>query len=173
MKGRALRSMSLIAILAGVGGCSITIGQQATATPESEERAIRDAREAQNEAIRAQDLQGIAMYWEANVRSTAGTGEFVTGREEYREAFDRAFQAFDEVVYTRVPDTIELSHVDISGVQGMASESGTWTGSWISPRGQTRLLGVYDAMWRKQRGRWRIYSELFVALECTGPECQF
>ena len=167
-----LRALFVITILAGLGGCSITIGQ-ATATPESEERAIRGAREAQNEAIRAQNLHEIARYWEADVRSTAGTGEFVTGREEYEEAFERAFQMYDDVVYSRVPDSIELSDVDVYGVEGMASESGTWTGSWTSSRGQTRLLGVYDAMWRKRNGRWRIYSELFVALECTGPECQF
>lgn len=172
MNGRALRSMCLLAMLAGAGGCSITVGQ-ATATPESEERAIRSAREAQNEAIRSQNLHEIARYWEADVRSTAGTGEFVTGRDEYREAFDRAFRELGDIVYTRVPDVIELSDIDVAGVQGLASESGTWTGSWTSSRGQTRLLGVYDAMWRKRNGRWLIYSELFVALECTGPECQF
>jgi ketosteroid isomerase-like protein len=166
-----IRLLLMTTILAVVGGCSITIGQQAT--PESEERAIRLAREAQNEAIRVHDLRAISEYWEAEVRSTAGTGEFVSGRDEYTNAFERAFAAYDDVVYTRVPDTIELSSVDISGVQEMASESGTWTGSWTSPRGRTQLLGVYDAMWRKRNGRWRIHSELFVALVCTGPECSF
>lgn len=166
------RTLLLLTLLTGTSGCSITIGQ-ATATPESEERAIRNARVAQNEAIRAQNLHEIARYWEPDVRATAGTGEFVTGREEYEEAFERSFQIYDEVVYSRVPDSIELSDVDVYGVERLASESGTWTGSWTSGRGQTRLLGVYDAMWRKRNGRWRIYSELFVALECTGPECQF
>ncbi|MFQ5529746.1 MAG: YybH family protein [Gemmatimonadota bacterium] len=157
--------------LLSVAGCGITLSRPVTA--ESEEQDIRDAREAQNAAIRARDLDAIARYWEADVQSTAGTGVFVSGRDEYRLAFEEAFADLDDIVYTRVPDTIELSTVDVEGVQRLASESGTWTGSWTSRRGPTQLVGVYTAMWQKRSGRWRIRSELFVALSCSGPECRF
>ena len=170
VRGR-LRLPLMAGLLACISGCGITLSQPVTAA--SEEQGIRDAREAQNDAIRARDLDAIARHWEAGVQATAGTGVFVVGRDEYRLVFEEAFANLDEVVYTRIPDTIELSTVDIEGVERIAWESGTWTGSWASSRGPTQLLGVYSAMWRKRNNRWRIHSELFVALSCRGPECRF
>lgn len=164
--------IALIAVaLVSQAACGIRMSQPVTA--ESEEEDIRAAREAQNDAIRARDLDAIARHWEAGVQATAGTGAFVVGRDEYRLVFEEAFANLAEVVYTRIPDTIELSTVDVEGVERIASESGTWTGSWASRRGPTQLLGTYSAMWRKRNGRWRIHSELFVALSCSGPECRF
>jgi hypothetical protein len=59
-----------------------------------------------------------------------------------REAYRRAFSLDSGVVYQREPATVEVnSH---------------WR---------------YSAQWLKQDGRWRIRSELFVALDCSGVAC--
>lgn len=171
MSGRALllRLAFVAMMLTSAQGCGIRLARPATAADE--EQAIRDARNAQNEAIREQDLDAIARYWENGVHSTAGTGILVSGRDEYREAFQGAFEDLGDVVYSRIPGTIELSSVNVFNAQRIASESGTWTGRWTSAEGPTQMSGVYSAMWRKRNGRWRIRSELFVALSCTGAEC--
>jgi len=171
VSGQALivRLTLVTIVLATVAGCGIQFTRAPSAADEVQ--AIRDARIAQNEAILEQDLDAIARYWEGDVRSTAGTGVFVTGRDEYRRAFRDEFRNLDDVLYSRIPEIIELSSVRVSDAQHMASESGTWTGSWTSPRGPTQMTGVYSAMWRKRNGRWRIRSELFVALSCTGADC--
>lgn len=157
------------AMLTSVAGCGIQFTRAPSAADEVQ--AIRDARFAQNDAIVEQDIDAIAGYWERGVRSTAGTGVFVTGRAEYRRAFADEFRNLDDVLYSRIPEFIELSSVGVSNADKLASESGTWTRTWTSSEGQTEIYGVYDAMWRKRNGRWRIRSELFVALSCTGEDC--
>jgi ketosteroid isomerase-like protein len=156
-------------MLTTIAGCGIQFTRVPSAADEVQ--AIRDARLAQNEAIVEQDLDAIARYWERGVRSTAGTGVFVTGRAEYRRAFADEFRNLDDVLYSRIPEFIELSSAGVSNAEKLASESGTWTGSWISSEGPMEMSGVYSAMWRKRNGRWRIRSELFVALSCTGADC--
>lgn len=168
-QARPLRFALVAITLISVGGCGIRLSRPASAADEMQ--AIRDARIAQNEAIREQDIDVIAQYWEPGVRATAGTGSFVTGRDEYREAFEEEYQDLDDLVYSRIPGAIELSSVEVDNAERLASESGTWTGSWTSKEGQTQMYGVYSALWRKRNGRWRIRSELFVALSCTGVDC--
>ncbi len=171
MSGQALvvRLAVVATMLTTIAGCGIQFTRAPSAADEVQ--AIRDARLAQNEAIVERDLDAIARYWERSVRSTAGTGVFVTGRDEYRRAFRDEFRNLEDVLYSRIPEIIELSSVHVSDALHMASESGTWTGSWTSPEGPTQMSGVYSAMWRKRNGRWRIRSELFVALSCTGVDC--
>ena len=172
MSGEAtMARLALVAaMLTSVAGCGIQFTRAPSAADEVQ--AIRDSRIAQNDAILEQDIDAIASHWERGVRSTAGTGIFVTGRDEYRRAFRDEFRNLDDVLYSRIPEIIELSSVRVSDAQHMASESGTWTGSWTSPRGPTQMSGAYSAMWRKRNGRWRIRSELFVALSCTGVDCR-
>ncbi len=171
MSGQALvvRLAVVATMLTTIAGCGIQFTRAPSAADEVQ--AIRDARLAQNEAIVERDLDAIARFWERSVRSTAGTGVFVTGRDEYRRAFRDEFRNLEDVLYSRIPEFIELSSVGVSNADKLASESGTWTRTWTSSEGQTEIYGVYDAMWRKRNGRWRIRSELFVALSCTGVDC--
>lgn len=166
---RLFRFAFVAITLPSVAGCGIQFTRAPSAADEV--HAIRDARFAQNDAILEQDLDAIAGYWERGVRSTAGTGVFVTGRAEYRRAFQDEFRDLDGVLYSRIPEFIELSSVGVSNAEKLASESGTWTRSWTSSEGPMEMSGVYSAMWRKRNGRWRIRSELFVALSCTGADC--
>jgi ketosteroid isomerase-like protein len=51
-----------------------------------------------------------------------------------------------------------------------AIEHGTWVGSRTSENGKLENGGQYTAAWRKTDGVWRIYSELFVGLFCSGAD---
>lgn len=148
----------------------------ATARPprpeaEAEVEAIREARLAQNRAIREQDLEAIGEVLEQDVQVTSGIGIHLVGRDAYLDAYESDFRALESVVYTRMPDEIELSTVNAALAERIAAESGTWTGSLVTHRGPAQMRGVYTAMWRKRDGRWRINSEIFVSLSCSGAGC--
>jgi hypothetical protein len=72
------------------------------------------------------------------------------------------------MVYRREPDNVEVnSHWPI------AWETGTWSGYLANRSASPLLRGRYSAQWFKQDGRWRIRSELFVALDCAGVACSW
>jgi hypothetical protein len=76
-----------------------------------------------------------------------------------------------DLVFIRTPTTIEISRSDPA-----ASERGTWTGHATTASGPAEWRGDYLAVWRKTVGAaavpsWTIASEVFVALDCTGPGC--
>ena len=152
-------------------GCSVAIRGSGPPSAESEIETIREARLAQNQAIRDQDLEAIAAVLEPDVHVTSGIGIHIVGRDAYRRAYEDDFEVLDDVIYTRTPDEIEISAVDTGLSERIAAESGTWTGSFVTPRGPAQMRGVYSAMWRKRGGRWRINSEIFVSLACSGAGC--
>lgn len=154
-----------------VGGCSVSIGGSQPPSAESEVETIREARLAQNQAIREKDLNAIAEVLEPDVHVTSGIGIHIVGRDAYRRAYEDDFEVLDDVIYTRTPDEIEISTVDTGLAERIAAESGTWTGSFVTPRGPAQMRGVYSAMWRKRSGQWRINSEIFVSLTCSGAGC--
>lgn len=153
-----------------LAACSVTMRQPAPSAADEAE-AIREARLAQNRAIRDQDLDAIAEVLEPDVHATSGIGIHVVGRDDYRDAYAQDFEVLENVSYVRTPDEIELSSVDTGLAERIAAESGTWTGSFVTPRGSAQMRGVYSAMWRKRGGRWRINSEIFVSLTCSGEGC--
>jgi len=173
--GRFIRTLGVAALYGTVGatsGCSvITIRESPAPSAESEVEAIREARLAQNRAIREQDLDAIIEVFEPDVHATSGIGIHIVGRDAYRRAYQDDFEVLESVIYTRTPDEIELSSVETSLVERIAAESGTWTGSFVTPRGPAEMRGVYSAMWRKRGGHWRINSEIFVSLTCSGSGC--
>jgi ketosteroid isomerase-like protein len=164
------RVAAILAFVIAVG-CSATIRGSQPPTSESEIETIREARLAQNQAIREQDLDAIARVLEPDVHVTSGIGIHIVGRDAYRRAYEDDFEVLENVVYTRVPDEIEISAVDTGLSERIAAESGTWTGSFVTPRGAAQMRGVYSAMWRKRSGQWRINSEIFVSLACSGAGC--
>ncbi|HSM08513.1 MAG TPA: nuclear transport factor 2 family protein [Gemmatimonadota bacterium] len=166
----ALAAACTAALLA-ITGCSVSIGGSQRPNTESEIETIREARLAQNRAIREQDLDAIAEVLEPDVHVTSGIGIHIVGRDAYRRAYEDDFEVLEDVIYTRTPDEIEISAVDTGMAERIAAESGTWTGSFVTPRGPAQMRGVYSAMWRKRSGRWRINSEIFVSLVCSGAGC--
>ena len=122
---------------------------------------VRAARAAQNEAIARQDIERAATFWVDDVQVTAGLGSTLHGREAYRQAF----LADAGMIYRREPDEVK-----VSPNWPVAWETGVWTGRH-GKGGAPLLAGRYAAQWFKQDGRWRIRSEVFVALDCSGAAC--
>lgn len=168
---RAAAAVPLVSMVLVFAACSVTMRQSPEPSAADEIETIRQARLAQNQAIRQQDLDAIAEVLEPDVHVTSGIGIHVVGRDNYRDAYAQDFEALENVSYVRTPDEIELSNVDTGLAERIAAESGTWTGSFVTPRGPAQMRGVYSAMWRKRSGRWRINSEIFVSLTCSGEGC--
>ena len=152
---RSLLSLSLLVL----GACAGTAMPKPPAS--SDEAAVRQARAAQNQAIAGRDLDGVASFWVEDVTVTAGLGTVLRGRAAYR----RAFESDAALVYHR-----ESEMVRASGNWAIAWEEGTWTGA-REAGGTPLLAGRYSAQWVRQADGWRIRSELFVALECSGVGC--
>jgi ketosteroid isomerase-like protein len=134
-----------------------------TATPAPEEEVIRAARAAQNQAIATGALDSAATFWVSDVAITTSLGETLHGRGAYKEAFahDAGFR------YVRT-----TTRVSVSPNWPLAWEEGTWAG-YPDAVSAPVIKGTYAAMWVKDAGRWRIRSELFVAMDCASAACRW
>lgn len=128
--------------------------------------AIREARERSNAAIKRHDVAGVLVELEEDAAVTASNGSQIQGWEAQRTAYGGRFDRFPDVAWIRTPETIRIGADRL-----FASERGTWIGRWTADGGPVEVHGEYQAMWRRSGGRWRIRSELFVALDCNGPAC--
>jgi len=76
---------------------------------------------------------------------------------------DEEFKDPTFVTYRRIPTSIVIAE---SGKR--IAETGRFEGIWRKPDGTMRRTGVYLAMWIPYGGTWRLKSEAFVTLACTG-----
>lgn len=129
----------------------------------ADERAIREAREASNQAIAAHDVDAMAVHWMENFHITTSISTQRAGRESNRVDFGEHFRNRPDVIYVRTPGSVE-----VFSPWGVAAEAGQWTGQWSEAGTVTRLGGSYYAQWRKIEGRWLIQSEVFVPTWCEG-----
>jgi ketosteroid isomerase-like protein len=134
----------------------------------SDGKEIRRVRAASNAAIARHDVTALPATWVADIHVTASSGRVFTTSEEVTKAFAGAFSDPTFVTYVRTPRTVE---VDQSAT--FAAESGEWIGRWQKDDGEMNVRGVYLAQWKNEAGKpadshWRIRSELYVALSCSG-----
>jgi ketosteroid isomerase-like protein len=134
-----------------------------------DETLIRDARLDSNRAIAARAVDAIVGSMEDDVVITRGSGAVLNGQEEAKKAFTEAFAGSKDLVYERSTERVE-----VGASEPLAAEHGTWTARWTNADGKPATRqGSYLAMWRKTIGsnglpEWKIRSELFVELGCTG-----
>ncbi|HSM35226.1 MAG TPA: DUF4440 domain-containing protein [Longimicrobiales bacterium] len=163
----AIASAACLGVIAlsGVQACGkLPPPPGAPGSPDRDAAVIRDARLAQNDAIRARDWDRVAAYWTEDVTIRAGLGAVLSGRDAYRDAFARDAG----VVYVRT-----TSGVEVSRRWPLAWESGTWVGR-DRRTGELLASGNYAAQWRRGAdGRWRIRSELYVSLRCENAGCDW
>ncbi len=155
--------MRYLAIIAAV---CLAIASKAGAQVASDEEQIRGARAESNQAISRHDVPGIVALLEEEYHVSASSGAFLSDRTEMGEAFAALFAEFEDAIYVRTPESVEVSTAN-----PVASEIGNWVGSWTTAEGLFRTGGRYVAYWRKSQDRWRIHAELFVPLFCEGPGC--
>ncbi len=152
-----------LAIMAVV--CLAT-ASKAGAQVASDEEQIRGARTESNQAIARHDVAGILDLLEGDYHVSTSTGAFLSSRAEMGEAFAARFAEFEDVLYVRTPESVE-----VSATGPVASEIGSWVGSWTTTEGPFRTGGRYIAYWRKIGGEWRVHAELYVPLFCEGSGC--
>ena len=87
-----------------------------------------------------------------------------------------ALEHFHASLFMRRPDVILTHHpnrVVVNEDWNVASEQGDWMERWTDKDGATELRGTYLAMWKRDGGQWREFSETIVPESCTGSSyCQ-
>ncbi len=158
--GNPVRCLTLVAVASLVGTSEVS------AQDVSDEAQIRAVRAMSNQAIARHDLAGILGLLEDDYHVSTSTGAFLRSRAEMGEVFAAHFAEFENVLYVRTPESVE-----VSAASPVASEIGSWVGSWTTTEGPFRTGGRYVAYWRKVDGEWRVHAELYVPLFCEGPGC--
>jgi ketosteroid isomerase-like protein len=129
--------------------------------PDSDEKAIREARIKSNQAIAAKDTAALAKYWAEDFHVITSRNSEVSGRLKNQVAFAAEFDAGK--LFVRTPKKI-----DVFSDWKMASEQGEWVGQWNAKDGPVEISGTYFAKWHKLNEQWLIRAEIFVPLKCTG-----
>lgn len=125
---------------------------------ESPDLAIRMQRSAFNRALAAADLSAISALLATNAILVTGTDSAVIpDRRSQLLAWKREFAAPDRTIYSRLPDTIEVSKIE-----PIALEHGRWQG--VNASGTTLASGSYSAKWRKLGADWVIEAEIFLTI---------
>ncbi len=129
---------------------------------------IRDLRAENNAALAARDPARIAAAYAPGytlLRGVSGAvGQGADAPATMLAASDWRDLTF--IAYTRTPGRIE-----IADDRQRAAEWGHWTGTWRAPAPVTARGGEYLAVWVPTAQGWRLRSETFVALDCTGVGC--
>lgn len=126
-------------------------------------KAVREARLRSNEAIAARDIDQLRELFRDDVLVTAGSGARYVGRDSVLAIFRLQFADSAFLGYVR-----ETGRVEPSSVLPLAAEQGEWIGRWRRSDGIQETRGTYLASWRRGDDGWRVESELFVTLSCTG-----
>lgn len=137
--------------------------QEVTQGEPPDSALIRAVRLKSNRAINAHDLPALVSTMLPEMEVTGGNGGHLSGRAAMEASFANTFADPTFGGYVR-----EMDRIDVSTAQPLAAEHGHWVGRWRRPDGVQVVQGVYLAMWRRTEDGWKIRSELFVTLSCTG-----
>lgn len=137
--------------------------KQSDMQTSTEETLIREARTKSNEAIAAHDAKAMASFWTSDFHIITSRNSEMSGKNTNRERMESEFSSKPDVLYVRTPQTVQVFEA-----WGMASENGTWVGSWTENGQKIELTGTYMAKWHKLDGSWLIRAEVFVPLTCSG-----
>ena len=121
--------------------------------------AIRLRRAAFNRALADADLDAIGPLLTRDAILVTGTDSAIlSGRKAQLLAWKREFAAPSRTIYTRTPDTILVSPVEL-----IALEQSRWQGISITNR-QIAASGSYSAKWREIGSAWMIEAKIYITL---------
>ena len=136
------------------------------AMPQAEaedEARILEVRATSNQAIVNRDLEILKTTWMPELHVTGSNGQVVTGGDKMASIFATIFADSEFVTYVRTPTEVRLS----PGGR-FAAESGQWSARWSKNDGEMEVRGTYLAQWHKRDDGWKIRSEVFISLACSG-----
>ncbi len=140
-------------------------GPPALAAQSSAISDIKSARDLNNRAIAAHDLNGFLPLFADDAGFVVSNGASVS-KPQLTELFAKDFADPAFVTYVRAPGRVSISDTGLRAV-----EHGTWTALKREPRGETRYGGDYMAQWSHGLEGWRVRGEIYVKLHCAGPLC--
>jgi len=155
--------MTIPRLIAAILLLGAAVPDSGLAQSAGDELRIRARRESSNLAIARHDVAGLGAILAANVVVVTSNSIHRDGRAGNEQSFAEQFRTRPDVVYRRTPEDVR-----VFTPWQMASELGTWTGSWTDPDGKIQLAGRYFAKWRKVDGEWFVESETYVPESCTG-----
>ena len=163
MKSKLLRHLVSFSVLV-IAGMAAGPAPGAATDPA----AIKAERVRQNAAIANFKVDEVASFWTDDVTICRGLGIQLAGKAAYRQLFESDAPSPAQVIYQRIPDSIE-----VSPVWPLAFETGTWAGHLGRADGPAVITGRYSAQWVKRGEKWLIRAEVFVALEGAGAGREF
>lgn len=152
-----------ICVFVGSAGFTAVVSSDAA----TDEEQIRHARATSNEAIRNHDAAAIVAMFADPYQITTGSGMlFHDSPAQEKKLWEKIFADNPDVLYVRTPNKVE-----ISSYLPRAAESGDWVGTWTTAKGPIEVGGRYSASWIKVSGSWKLQSEMFVSMYCSGEAC--
>ena len=82
-----------------------------------------------------------------------------------------ALKRLNESLFLKRTDVMLAHHANrivVNEEWDVASEQGDWIERWTEKDGLTELRGTYLALWKRDGGKWREYSETIVPETCNG-----
>ncbi|MEP6884644.1 MAG: nuclear transport factor 2 family protein [Gammaproteobacteria bacterium] len=141
------------------------IGTSYASTAATPTSTVRAQRAEYNAAIAAHDPVRLRTFLVDDYHLISGSSGNVdsSGDAATHGYADEEFKDPTFVTYRRTPTTV------VSAASGKrVAETGRFEGIWHKPDGTMRKTGIYLAMWIPSAGTWRLKSEAFVTLACTG-----
>ena len=161
--GRLGRPMKLTRLLFLATGGAIVL--PCVSFADSPPAVVRALRRESNAAIAAHDVRRLRAVLDDAYLGIEGTsGTLDSGGESTARSYgEQEFRDPTFVTYRRTPESIVMAQ---SGKR--IAETGHWVGIWRKPDGTMRTAGIYLAVWIPSGTGWRLKSETFVTLSCTG-----
>lgn len=148
-------------VLAALGACA-----NRHARPEALDTGLPvvAARQQWNAALLAGDTAGLARLVEDSATHVSPQFTHI-GRVAFLAQFVRALTTRPGL---RLVYTIERATPCERPNCNTATESGTWSETWLEEGEPTSVSGTYYAIWRRDAAGWRIRSEVFATVRCLG-----
>lgn len=169
---KLLLSSSVLLLYISILGCSRKDSTASMANDQlareliienEDEQAIFDARTQNNDAIARHDAENVAADYIDNFFILTSTNGYFDGKENVQGIYQSVFDSRTDVLFVRSPYDI-TTNLDWN----MASEQGTWTGTWKVNDEEIEVGGDYYAKWHKIDNTWKLRSEVYTQHECSG-----
>jgi ketosteroid isomerase-like protein len=156
-----IRVLGMCGVLAAVAACA-NRGARIEALDSA--LPVVAARQQWNAALMAGDTAALARLVEDSAVHVSPQFTHI-GRAAFLTQFVRAMVARPGF---RLVYTIERATPCERPNCNTATESGTWSESWLEDGEPTTVSGTYYAIWRRDGAGWRIRSEVFATARCRG-----